>query len=183
MRMGTAPAYNPTKSHRVKHRVSWLSDINCSDGKWTDWYTPLFRFTGSYADSWNKTKTYSDDETPDGRHVDPGWSQVSNQYSGTGYVLSELSVNDWDWPSDDDHYDADPTPGCWNPKILIKHQWPGDVSRTDCHTGAWGAPINNFAATGGNTITIKTRGNGDDGDNDVEVTHEFWVCTLDQACN
>jgi hypothetical protein len=182
IRMGTAPAYNPTKSHRVRHRVAWLSDINASDGKWTDWYTPLFQFTGSYADSWNKTTSYSDDDTPDCKRCDPGWVHVSNPYSGTGYVLCELSVNDWDWPSANDHYDGDPIGGCWNPKILIKHQWPGDVALTSCHTGAWGAPVNNFAATGGNTITLKTRGNGDD-DNDVEITHELRACTLDEACN
>ncbi|MCH9649704.1 MAG: endonuclease/exonuclease/phosphatase family protein [Deltaproteobacteria bacterium] len=90
-------AWNPTKSHRMTFRTLQLTD-HASGGCCADWYTKEIRIGNSKAD-------FSDEETPDGDVVSPGWL-VHRSMSGTEVEDLKLEVWEADWPSSDDLYDA-----------------------------------------------------------------------------
>ncbi|MCH9649701.1 MAG: endonuclease/exonuclease/phosphatase family protein [Deltaproteobacteria bacterium] len=90
-------AWNPTRDHRMTFRTLQLTDHG-SGGCCADWFTKEIRIGNSEA-------SFTDEQTPDGDVVTPGWS-VSRLMSTTDAEDLKLEVWESDWPSDDDVYDS-----------------------------------------------------------------------------
>jgi hypothetical protein len=184
-RVTDVPAYNPTKSHQLIYKVTYVDDVFGSDGSYADWYgsTAIKGPAGNVVNHW------SEDYTEDCRACDPRWISVSTPFTGYQTATTWMWVMDWDGASDNDQYDADSAPNCKEPSFSIAHA-SGDVTRTSCG----GAPIwvGNLKASGGvlRGPALWTMGNGEDGYNaltglpiDVAVIkHEIQMCEVGLRC-
>ncbi len=185
-RITDIPAYNPTKSHQVIYKVTYIADVYGSDGNDTDWYgsTAVEGPGGTVANHW------SDEYTEDCRACDPRWTSVSAPFTGFQTATTWMRVRDWDGGANpNDQYDADPAVNCKEPTFNIEHA-SGDVLRTSCGgTPVW---VGNLKASGGvlRGPALWTMGTGEDGVDgftgfplDVAaVKHEIHMCEVGLRC-
>lgn len=126
---GVKASYNPKKSHRVTYRVSYLWDFNHADGGATDWMVELGDFEMQHLSSSNfllesKTKSFTDDETPDGYAVGVDWYDfyVAN---GEEKIRMGVYVTDSDQGPSDVYDGSSFAPGFLGPHFEFDHKYPG----------------------------------------------------------
>jgi hypothetical protein len=169
------PPPNPNRDNRLRYLVAELIDENESDDTWfddgeTDWYTDHFWIktpAGTCGGSWDK------EHTPAGRISHPGWEYSSRPIKKSQTATTWLEVSDYDSISND-YYDGHSRSPCKHMEFRFE-QDKMRIWEEGC-----GLSLFDDLKEGGFMEVARSGGNGDDGDNDVTVTHKFAVCSITQ---
>jgi hypothetical protein len=153
--------WNPKKEHAVTYSVSRLID-HASGGCCADWFTTGIGFLGSFL------VPFSDDQTPDGDDVNPGWK--GSHVLAAGQVTATAQVWDWD-AGPNDHYDVIPESLSWDPFFRITHT-SGLVERVDLF-GNLVDVLGTFEQNPGG-MAVQTKGN------EGEIGTAFHVITAEE---
>jgi len=155
--------WNPKKEHAVTYRVTQLID-HASGGCCADWFTNGIGFLGG------PLVAFSDDQTPDGTNVAPGWKASRDLVSGQITATAQV----WDWDTvGDDHYDVIPESGLFamDPYFRITHT-SGLVERVDL-LGQVFDVLGTFEQSPGG-LAVQTKGNSG------EIGTAFHVITAEE---
>ncbi|HEU5091381.1 MAG TPA: hypothetical protein VFT30_01765, partial [Nitrospira sp.] len=170
------PPPNPNRDNRLRYLVSELIDENESDDTLfddgeTDWYTNNFWIktpAGECGAAWGK------EITPAGRVANPGWEYSSRPIKKNESATTWLEVSDYDSLSKSDYYDGHSRSPCKHMEFRFE-QNTMKIWEEGC-----GLSLFDDLKEGGYKEVARSMGNGDDGNNDVTVTHKFAVCSISQ---
>lgn len=173
---------NPYRDNRFFYSVAQLDDVNESDDTWfddgtTDWYTnkfyletsddsPIPNVTGLCQAEWGTNIT------PAGKVSTPGWKYRSYPMKGKDTALVWLEVSDYDSVSSD-YYDSHSRSPCKHTEVVFKLDGL-QVIEQGCGMGI------TRVMDKGKGLSFPSKGNGDDGDNDVQINNIFRLCEINQ---